>query len=378
KGRGQTQNHILAKLELFSTFQPYLYTLPSPSSLYITSPNPIIKLTNHTPNYPHYSTKMTNPSSLIFFPITLLLLFTSAAASLRSGFYKTSCPSAEAIVKRVVTRDVSRDPNLGAGIIRMHFHDCFIRGCDASVLLKSTPGGNQTERDHPANNPSLRGFEVIDSAKSELESVCPNTVSCADIIAFAARDSSFVLGRINYVVPSGRRDGRVSSFDEIVTNLPPPSFNAEQLAQNFARKGLTMEEMVVLSGAHSVGVAHCSSFVSRLYSFNDPTLDSAYVTDLKRRCPNEAGGGDATVDLDSTPNRLDNRYFADLRRRRGILSSDQTLMESALTRNIATKFASGNGGAWAGRYAKAMVKMGSIEVLTGKQGEIRKICSVVN
>ncbi|CAN1731036.1 Peroxidase 5, partial [Linum perenne] len=355
KGRGQTQNHILAKLELFSTFQPYLYTLPSPSSLYITSPNPIIKLTNHTPNYPHYSTKMTNPSSLIFFPITLLLLFTSAAASLRSGFYKTSCPSAEAIVKRVVTRDVSRDPNLGAGIIRMHFHDCFIRGCDASVLLKSTP-------DHPANNPSLRGFEVIDSAKSELESVCPNTVSCADIIAFAARDSSFVLGRINYVVPSGRRD----------------SFNAEQLAQNFARKGLTMEEMVVLSGAHSVGVAHCSSFVSRLYSFNDPTLDSAYVTDLKRRCPNEAGGGDATVDLDSTPNRLDNRYFADLRRRRGILSSDQTLMESALTRNIATKFASGNGGAWAGRYAKAMVKMGSIEVLTGKQGEIRKICSVVN
>ncbi|CAN1235176.1 Peroxidase 5, partial [Linum perenne] len=360
KGRGQTQNHILAKLELFSTFQPYLYTLPSPSSLYITSPNPIIKLTNHTPNYPHYSTKMTNPSSLIFFPITLLLLFTSAAASLRSGFYKTSCPSAEAIVKRVVTRDVSRDPNLGAGIIRMHFHDCFIRGCDASVLLKSTPGG----------------FEVIDSAKSELESVCPNTVSCADIIAFAARDSSFVLGRINYVVPSGRRDGRVSSFDEIVTNLPPPSFNAEQLAQNFARKGLTMEEMVVLSGAHSVGVAHCSSFVSRLYS--DPTLDSAYVTDLKRRCPNEAGGGDATVDLDSTPNRLDNRYFADLRRRRGILSSDQTLMESALTRNIATKFASGNGGAWAGRYAKAMVKMGSIEVLTGKQGEIRKICSVVN
>ncbi|CAN1235172.1 Peroxidase 5 [Linum perenne] len=296
---------------------------------------------------------MTNPSSLIFFPITLLLLFTSAAASLRSGFYKTSCPSAEAIVKRVVTRDVSRDPNLGAGIIRMHFHDCFIRVRTYISLLDLSWCNS-------SNNPSLRGFEVIDSAKSELESVCPNTVSCADIIAFAARDSSFVLGRINYVVPSGRRD----------------SFNAEQLAQNFARKGLTMEEMVVLSGAHSVGVAHCSSFVSRLYS--DPTLDSAYVTDLKRRCPNEAGGGDATVDLDSTPNRLDNRYFADLRRRRGILSSDQTLMESALTRNIATKFASGNGGAWAGRYAKAMVKMGSIEVLTGKQGEIRKICSVVN
>ncbi|CAN0928364.1 Peroxidase 5 [Linum grandiflorum] len=325
------------------------------------------------------------PQSLIFLSITLLSLFMfmsmAAEASLKPGFYKSSCPSAEAIVKRVVTRAVSRDSNLGAGLIRMHFHDCFIRGCDASVLLKSSPGGNQTERDHPANNPSLRGFEVIDSAKSELESVCPNTVSCADIIAFAARDSSFVLGRINYAVPAGRRDGRVSSFADIQTNLPPPSFSAEQLSQNFARKGLTTEEMVVLSGAHSIGVAHCSSFSNRLYSFNgthpqDPTLDSTYATELKRRCPN--GDENVAVDLDSTANRLDNRYFSDLKRRRGILSSDQTLMDSALTRKIATKFASGNGGAWAGRYAKAMVKMGLIEVLTGNQGEIRKICNVVN
>lgn len=259
---------------------------------------------------------------------------------------------------------------------------CF-QGCDASLLLDSTPG-NPSEKEHPANNPSLRGFEVIDEAKSEIEAQCPQTVTCADILAFAARDSAYKAGGINYAVPSGRRDGRVSLIDEPSQNLPPPSFNAKQLQENFVRKGLSLDEMVTLSGAHSIGVAHCSSFSTRLYSFNathlqDPSMDPIFARHLKAKCPppSDSGNGrDPTVPLDVlTPNKLDNKYYKDLKNHHGLLTSDQTLLSSPLTAGIVRNNAR-NDAVWANKFAAAMVKMGS---LTGSQeGEVRKNCRVVN
>ncbi len=56
-----------------------------------------------------------------------------------------------------------------------------MKGCDASVLLNSTPGNALAERDASVNL-SLRGFEVIDAVKTALELVCPGVFSCADIL----------------------------------------------------------------------------------------------------------------------------------------------------------------------------------------------------
>ena len=126
---------------------------------------------------------------------------------------------------------------------------------------------------------------MIDEAKAKIEAQCPQTVSCADIIAFAARDSVFNAGGIDhYDVPGGggRFDGRVSLKDEVIKNIPDPFFNVTQIEKNFAQKGLSLEEMVTLSGAHSIGGSHCSFFSERLYSFNatyaqDPSMNPAYA-----------------------------------------------------------------------------------------------------
>lgn len=151
------------------------------------------------------------------------------------------------------------------------------QGCDASVLLDST-ANNTAEKDSIPNK-SLRGFEVIDGAKQRLESACPGVVSCADVLAFAARDSVvlvrtppryiilcfslsshyWVLSRLQtcghrqtggspYRVPAGRRDGNVSTAADAQANLPPPTADVAQLTQAFANYGLSQDEMVTLSG----------------------------------------------------------------------------------------------------------------------------------
>ncbi|XP_062208421.1 peroxidase 1-like [Phragmites australis] len=313
----------------------------------------------------------------------LCLLPAPARAQLRVGFYDATCPNAEALVRQAVAAAFARDASIAAGLIRLHFHDCFVRGCDASVLLTVNPGGGKTEREAAPNNPSLRGFDVIDAAKATVEQSCPRIVSCADIVAFAARDSINLAGSVSYQVPAGRRDGRVSNESEANLNLPLPSSTAKVLTDKFAAKNLTVEEMVILSGAHTVGRSFCSSFLDRIYNGSTPIvgsgLSAGYATLLRALCPPNANQSTLTTTAidPSTPAVLDNNYYKLLPLNLGLFFSDNQLRVNATLNAFVNNFAA-NETLWKERFAAAMVKMGHTEVQTGRCGEVRLNCSVVN
>ncbi|XVF16913.1 hypothetical protein REPUB_Repub10bG0071800 [Reevesia pubescens] len=289
---------------------------------------------------------------------------------LRMEYYIMSCPFAESIVKNTVNRALQDDPTLAAALVRMHFHDCFVEGCDGSVLIDSTKD-NTAEKDSPGNL-SLRGYEVIDDVKEQLEEQCPGIVSCADIVAMAARDAIFWVGGPVYDIPKGRKDGRRSKIQDTI-NLPFPSFNTSELITAFGRRGFSAQEMVALSGAHTLGVARCSSFKTRL-SNADPTLDSGFAKTLSKAC---SAGDNAEQPFDITPNTFDNFYFNALIRKNGVLFSDQVLYTTPRTRAIVNGYAM-NQAMFFFDFQQAMVKMGTIDVKEGSKGEVRENCRKIN
>ncbi|KAL3812821.1 hypothetical protein ACJIZ3_014089 [Penstemon smallii] len=324
---------------------------------------------------------------MVFKVIAVFVLFLAVltiscnAQSLKVGFYEKSCPNLEAIVKETTNTIFSRAPTLAAPILRMHFHDCFVRGCDGSILLNATGNGQAEKNAIP--NLSLRGFGSIDRVKSVVEKKCPGVVSCADILALAARDAVSFLNGPSWKVPLGRRDGRVSNFSEVLSNLPPPFFNITQLIASFAAKGLNSKDLVVLSGGHTIGTSHCASFSNRLYNFtgrgdSDPSLDSEYVPRLMSKCR----PGDQTSLAQMDPGSFktfDEDYYTLVAKRRGLFTSDSALLDDNETRAYVRRHAiSSQRLKFFRDFAASMVKMGNIEVLTGNNGEIRRQCAFVN
>nr|CAB3467898.1 unnamed protein product [Digitaria exilis] len=196
---------------------------------------------------------------VVLLPIALLLLAGSslAAAQLQVGYYSKTCPNVEAIVRDEMKKIISAAPSLAGPLLRLHFHDCFVRGCDASVLLNSTED-NLAERDAKPNK-SLRGFSSVERVKAKLEAACPNTVSCADVLTIMARDAVVLAKGPSWPVALGRRDGKVSSATEATNELPPAYGDIPLLTKIFASKNLDVKDLAVLSGAHTLGTAHCPS-----------------------------------------------------------------------------------------------------------------------
>nr|AAU04879.1 peroxidase a [Eucommia ulmoides] len=328
-------------------------------------------------------------SGIGYFGIVVLallgLVVGSVHGDLRMNYYARSCPNAEKIVQDYVKRHIPNAPGLAATFIRMHFHDCFVRGCDGSVLLNFTAStGNQTEK-VVVPNQTLRGFDFIDRVKSLLEAECPGVVSCADVISLVARDSIVTTGGPFWRVPTGRRDGSISNASEALSNIPAPFFNLSALQTSFANKGLDLRELVLLSGAHTIGISICTSFANRLYNFTgvlgtqDPSLDSEYAANLIANKCRTITDNTTIVEMDPGSFRtFDLSYYRLVLKRRGLFQSDAALITSSTTRSYIDQILNGSLENFFAEFARAMEKMGRIEVKTGSQGEIRRNCAVVN
>ncbi|RYQ80006.1 hypothetical protein Ahy_Scaffold1g106705 isoform B [Arachis hypogaea] len=269
-------------------------------------------------------------------------------------YYVKSCPRAQEIVKSIVAKAVAKETRMAASLLRLHFHDCFVKGCDGSVLLDSSGTIISEKRSNPNRN-SARGFEVIDE----------------------------INGGPRWEVPLGRRDSLDASISGSNYNIPAPNNTFQTILTKFKLKGLDIVDLVALSGSHTIGDSRCTSFRQRLYNQTgngkaDFTLDQYYAAQLRTHCPRSGGDQNLFVLDFVSPAKFDNSYYKNLLTKRGLLSSDEILLtQNTVSAGLVKKYAESND-LFFEQFAKSMVKMGNITPLTGSRGEIRKNCRRVN
>ncbi|KAG8074794.1 hypothetical protein GUJ93_ZPchr0006g41648 [Zizania palustris] len=354
----------------------------------------------------------------------LLATAACAAAQLSQSYYASTCPNVETLVRGAVAQKLKENSNAGPGTLRLFFHDCFVRGCDASVLIAGPDDEHSAGADTTLSPDAL---DLITRAKAAVDgdSQCSNKVSCADILALAARDVVSQTGGPYYQVELGRLDGKVGTRAVVKHSLPGAAFNLDELNKLFAVNGLTQTDMIALSGStvyfllstldlsrshesrssehaisssfwlslrlnfvvaggHTIGVTHCDKFVRRLYQFkgaapqNSPPMNLLFLRQMRQTCPlNYSPNTVAMLDAVS-PSKFDNGYYQTLQQMKGLLASDQVLFADRRSRSTVNYFAA-NQTAFFDAFVAAITKLGRVGVKSaGSDAEIRRVCTKVN
>ncbi|KAF5176847.1 Peroxidase [Thalictrum thalictroides] len=136
-----------------------------------------------------------------------------------------------------------------------------------------------------------------------------------------------------------------------------------------------MVDLVALSGAHTIGLVKCNFVTARLYNNSAPSFAPPFATVLKQRCPPIS---DNKVSLDfTTPLTLDNVYYQNVLASKGLLVSDQSLLNSTASKDLVEKFAMDNS-LFLQQFTKSMIKLGNIAPAIGSTGEVRTNCRKIN
>ncbi|KAI7836016.1 hypothetical protein COHA_010100 [Chlorella ohadii] len=151
-------------------------------------------------------------------------------------------------------------------IVRLVFHDA------GSYSAAAGDGGVnasiQYELDRPDNFGLKRGWNVIEATAKKLQGTAAEGLSRADLIALAGAHAVRITGGPQIKVAVGRRDATAADPDG---RMPALDSSAEQLLANFADKGLSARELIVLSGSHTLGSK----------GYGDPvTFDNTYYKTL--------------------------------------------------------------------------------------------------
>lgn len=143
---------------------------------------------------------------------------------------------------------------------------------------------------------------------------------------------------------------------------------------------MSKKDLVVLSGAHSIGEAHCSSFKERYTKINESEIDPTYADSLREQCKY---GDYVTVSQDHvTSTILDNQYYNNMNKNEVLFFSDWALRTDGASQLLMNKFATIGDNlpelSWQAEFGAAMQKLGNIIELRKGEGEIRKVCNAVN
>ncbi|XP_060963845.1 peroxidase 10-like [Cannabis sativa] len=318
----------------------------------------------------------------LYFVLLFVLMFSFGEGQLDYRFYDQSCPRLPMIVRFNVWQAIRNDTRMAASLLRLYFHDCIVDGCDASVLLDDTEDFEGEKNSFP-NRKSLRGYDVIDNIKADVERFCPSTVSCADLLTLVVREAVQSAGGPFWPVVLGRRDSTTASQKAANEQIPAPTESFKEMTAKFTVKGLDLKDVVVLSGAHTIGFAQCSTFKKRLFDFkdsgsSDPSMDSLMLSNLQNMCPNKDTSNTNLAPLDySSTFRFDNSYYVNVVNKRGLLQSDQALLDDPIAAALVNSY-SNDPYLFSNDFAASMIKLSTVGILTAPYGEIRKKCGSIN
>ncbi|KAJ9692360.1 hypothetical protein PVL29_011423 [Vitis rotundifolia] len=273
-------------------------------------------------------------------------------------FYRDSCPSAEVIVKQKARTSMVGDPSTAAALLRLAFHDYQVDGCDASVLLGDS--SSLITETLSGKNFGIQKLDTIDEIKSSLESVCPQTVSCADIIQLAAREAIFLSrqGGPYIEVLTGRRDTLAASKERADEQLPEADISVDELIEIFGQKNISIEEGVAL---HSLAPAARA----------DPAISPSHAFVLKIICSGPSVSDVAFATNDATAISFDNRYFIDTLNGRGLLKIDSDISRDPRTLSHVVRFGISLEQFFE-RFSYGFSKLSNYKALVGDVGKIRR------